>query len=57
MPESEEDGGRLVFILIEAVRGKPIDQEKEAMVHLIGLAALMLLMVFVMYNDIARIFQ
>ena len=57
LPIPALDGGRLVFILIEAVRGKPIDQEKEAMVHLIGLAALMLLMVFVMYNDIARIFQ
>ena len=57
LPIPALDGGRLVFILIEAVRGKPIDQEKEAMVHLIGLAALMLLMAFVMYNDITRIFQ
>lgn len=56
LPLPALDGGRLVFILIEAVRGKPIDQEKEAMVHLIGLAALMLLMVFVMYNDITRLF-
>ena len=57
LPIPALDGGRLVFILIEAVRGKPIDQEKEAMVHLIGLAALMLLMVFVMYNDIIRLFH
>ncbi len=56
LPIPALDGGRLVFILIEAVRGKPIDQEKEAMIHLIGLAALMLLMVFVMYNDITRLF-
>lgn len=56
LPLPALDGGRLVFILIEALRGKPVDQEKEAMVHLIGLAALMLLMVFVMYNDIIRLF-
>ena len=57
LPIPALDGGRLVFILIEAVRGKAIDQEKEAMIHMIGLVALMLLMVFVMYNDITRIFR
>jgi regulator of sigma E protease len=50
------DGGRLVFLLIEAVRGKPISKDKEAMVHLIGMAALMLFMVFVFYNDIKNLF-
>ncbi len=56
LPIPALDGGRLVFILIEALRGKPIDQEKEAMVHLVGIIALMILMVFVMYNDITRLF-
>lgn len=55
LPIPALDGGRLVFLLIEAVRGKPVDQEKEGIVHLIGFALLMLLMVYVMYNDIARI--
>lgn len=55
LPIPALDGGRLVFLLIEAVRGKPINQEKEGLVHLIGLAALMILMVFVMFNDIGRI--
>ena len=55
LPFPALDGGRLVFLFIEVVRGKPIDQEKEGMVHLIGIVLLMLLMVFVTYNDIARI--
>ena len=50
------DGGRLVFLIIEAFRGKPIDPEKEGMVHFIGFAFLMAFMVFIAYNDIARIF-
>lgn len=55
LPIPALDGGRLVFLLIEAMRGKPIDQEKEGMVHFAGLVVLMLFMVFVMYNDIARL--
>ncbi|MUV39926.1 putative protease eep [Lentibacillus sp. JNUCC-1] len=50
------DGGRLVFVGLEAVRGKPIDPEKEGMVHVIGLALLMLLMLVVTWNDIQRLF-
>lgn len=57
LPLPALDGGRLVFLFIEAVRGKPIDREKENMVHLIGLVALMLLMVFVMFNDFSRLFR
>jgi len=57
LPLPALDGGRLVFILIEAIRGKPIDREKEGMVHLIGLIALMVLMVFVMFNDFSRILK
>ncbi len=57
LPLPALDGGRLVFLLIEAIRRKPISPEKEGMVHFVGLALLMLLMVFVMYNDIARLFR
>lgn len=57
LPLPALDGGRLVFLLIEAVRGKPIDQKKEGFVHMIGLALLMILMVFVMFNDISRLFN
>lgn len=56
LPLPALDGGRLVFMLVEVVRGKPVPPEKEGMVHFAGFVALMLLMVFVMYNDIVRIF-
>lgn len=55
LPIPALDGGRLVFMFIEVIRGKPIAPEKEGMVHFAGLVVLMLLMVFVMYNDIMRI--
>ncbi|GAA0445193.1 RIP metalloprotease RseP [Lentibacillus halophilus] len=50
------DGGRLLFVGIEAVRGKPIDPQKEGIVHFVGLALLMLLMIVVTWNDIQRLF-
>ena len=57
LPLPALDGGRLVFLLIEALRGKPVPREKEAIVHFIGFALLMVLMVFVLYNDILRLFH
>lgn len=56
LPIPALDGGRLVFLIIEAFRGKPVDREKEGLVHAIGLVALMILMVFIMFNDISRLF-
>lgn len=56
LPLPALDGGRLVFFLLEAIRGKPIPPEKEGMVHLAGMVALMLLMVFVFFNDITKFF-
>jgi regulator of sigma E protease len=56
LPLPALDGGRLLFMLIEVVRGKPVPPEKEGLVHFIGFVALMVLMVFVLYNDIAKIF-
>ena len=57
LPIPALDGGRLVFLALEAVRGKRIPPEKEGMVHFAGFALLMILMVVVMYNDIVRIFS
>lgn len=57
LPLPALDGGRLVFMLIEVVRGKPVPPEKEGMVHFIGLVVFMILMVFIMYNDITRLFR
>ncbi|TAH72808.1 MAG: RIP metalloprotease RseP [Anaerolineaceae bacterium] len=56
LPFPALDGGRLVFLIIEAIRRKPIPKEKEAMVHFVGLALLMILMVVVLYNDIRKLF-
>lgn len=55
LPIPALDGGKLLFTLIEAVRGKPIDREKEGMVHLIGMILLMILMVVVFFNDIRNL--
>jgi regulator of sigma E protease len=56
LPLPALDGGRLLFLLIEVIRGKPVPPEKEGLVHFIGFVALMILMVFVLYNDISKIF-
>ena len=56
LPVPALDGGRLFFFLIEALRGKPIDRQKEGMVHFIGFALLMLLMLVVTWNDIRKFF-
>ncbi|MFD1735851.1 RIP metalloprotease RseP [Bacillus salitolerans] len=56
LPLPALDGGRLMFFAVEAVRGKPIDRQKEGIVHFIGFALLMLLMLVVTWNDIQRIF-
>lgn len=55
LPIPALDGGRLVFLLVELIRGKPVSPEKEGMVHLAGMVVLMLLMVFVLFNDISRL--
>lgn len=57
LPLPALDGGRLLFLGIEAVRGKPIDPQKEGIVHFIGFALLMLLMIIVTWNDIERLFM
>ncbi|MFV0344022.1 MAG: RIP metalloprotease RseP [Anaerocolumna sp.] len=56
LPIPALDGGRFVFQIIEVFRGKPLDQSKEGLVHMIGFVALMILMVFVMFNDISNLF-
>lgn len=56
LPLPALDGGRLLFFVVEFFRGKPIDRQKEGMVHFIGFALLMLLMIVVTWNDIQRFF-
>lgn len=56
LPLPALDGGRLVFIIIEMIRRKPVPPEKEGMVHLIGMIALLLLMLALTVSDIIRCF-
>ena len=56
LPIPARDGGRLVFLIIEAVRRKRVPPVKEGMVHFAGFAVLMVLMVVVMFNDIVKLF-
>ena len=56
LPIPALDGGRLVFLIIEALRGKPIKREHEGIVHFIGMILLVILMVVVLFKDIAALF-
>lgn len=56
LPLPALDGGRLVFLFVEAVRRKRVPPEKEGMVHFAGFALLLVLMVVVMFNDIKNLF-
>lgn len=56
LPIPALDGGRLVFLLIEAIRGRALPQEKESMVHFVGFVLLMGLMLVILFNDIKNIF-
>jgi len=55
LPIPALDGGRAAFIIAELIRGRPVDPEKEAMVHVAGFAALMALIMLIAFHDIARI--
>ncbi|MCW6675386.1 RIP metalloprotease RseP [Aerococcaceae bacterium NML171108] len=57
LPIPALDGGKIVLNTIEAVRGKPISQEKEGIVTLIGVAILVAFMIAVTWNDISRLFR
>ncbi|MFZ5943670.1 MAG: RIP metalloprotease RseP [Bacillota bacterium] len=57
LPIPALDGSKLIFLGIEALRGKPIDARKENFVHILGFAILMTLMLFITYRDIAKLFD
>lgn len=56
LPIPALDGGKLVFLLLEALRGKPFNRDKEGYIHAAGYVMLMGLMVFVFYHDIRAFF-
>ncbi|MBH5316604.1 RIP metalloprotease RseP [Paenibacillus sp. GSMTC-2017] len=55
LPVPALDGSRLLFLGLEGIRRRPLDPSKESMVHFVGFAMLMLLMLVVTYNDILRL--
>jgi len=54
LPLPALDGGRILFVLIEAVRGRRVDPTREAVVHGIGMILLLTLMAFITYQDIVN---
>lgn len=55
LPLPALDGGRLFFLIIEAIRGKRIDPNKEGMVHFVGMMVLFAFMIFVVFNDVRKL--
>ena len=55
LPIPALDGGRLLFLIVEAIRRKPIPPEKEGMVHAVGMVLLLGLFVVLTYHDIVRL--
>ena len=55
MPLPALDGGRIFFMLIEWIFGKPVNRKAEAIIHSVGMALLLVLMVVVAYNDIVKL--
>lgn len=50
------DGSRILFLIWEKIRGRPVDPVKENFIHLVGFGLLLLLMVVITYNDILQLF-
>ncbi len=56
LPLPAFDGGRILFLLIEKIKGSPVKPETENMIHMIGFFLLMALMIYITFNDIIRLF-
>ncbi len=57
LPIPALDGSRILFLIFEFFRGKPVNPEREGMIHLVGFALLITMMIFVTYNDIVKLFN
>lgn len=55
LPLPALDGGRLLFLIVEAIRRKPVPAKYEGIIHMIGFALLMALMVFIAFSDIMKL--
>ena len=56
LPIPAFDGGHILFIIIEIIKGSPVNPEIENKIHMVFLVLLMLLMIVITFNDIMRIF-
>ena len=54
LPLPALDGGRILFIIVEAIRGRRVDPSKEAVVHIIGMALLVALMLIITWQDVVN---
>lgn len=54
LPVPALDGSKIILLGVELIRKKPLDPEKEGLIHLAGFALLIILMLLVMYKDIVR---
>ena len=57
LPLPAFDGGRLLFLVIEKIKGKPVDAKIENTIHSVGMVLLMVLMVLITWNDITRLIK
>ena len=57
LPIPALDGGRILFVLIEGISGKRVPQDKEMIVNAIGVVLMMLLMIFVFFNDLGNVLK
>ena len=56
LPVPALDGGKIVLLIIEGIRKKPLKQDTEIQIQLFGFCLLIALSIFVTYNDIIRVF-
>ena len=54
LPLPAMDGGRILFIVVEGIRGRRLDPAKEGMVHLVGMLLLVALMLFITWQDVVN---
>ena len=57
LPIPALDGGRILFLIIEKFKGKPVDPKVENIIHSVGFVLLMTLMVVITFNDVIRLFH
>ena len=56
LPIPAFDGGHVLFIVIEKLKGSPVNQKVENTIHTVFLVLLMILMIYITFNDILKIF-